>query len=190
MALAYLKIGNNLCVIFHCEKVLEVDENNCKALYRLSTAYVNRGDYDNAEKSLKRAMKIEPNNMELRDLAGKIKQGRKDYYKKEKEMGGRVFNLKTKKGTFFETVIESIKKIVLFIPYTIMNLISDIFGTIVNFIMDLWIIKVPIGILKKGSNMITGLINKVLSIPGNIWKFVYSRLPWPLRRKSIITKKE
>lgn len=46
-----------------CTKVLETDDKNVKALYRRAQAYMNLVELELAEKDIKKALEIDPNNM-------------------------------------------------------------------------------------------------------------------------------
>lgn len=62
-ALGYLKLDCNNEVIKDCQKVLEIDSGNVKALYRLAKAEGNRGQFTIAAKHMKTVTEIEPSNM-------------------------------------------------------------------------------------------------------------------------------
>lgn len=61
-ALASLKMGETIEAIKFCDKVLEKNSNNVKALYRKAQAYQQRQDYDEAINYFKKVLEIEPEN--------------------------------------------------------------------------------------------------------------------------------
>uniref|UniRef100_A0A915LZ51 peptidylprolyl isomerase n=2 Tax=Meloidogyne incognita group TaxID=654580 RepID=A0A915LZ51_MELJA len=61
-ALASLKMGDTLEAIKFCDKVLEKNATNVKALYRKAQAYQQRQDYDEAINYFKKVLEIEPEN--------------------------------------------------------------------------------------------------------------------------------
>ncbi|CAK5085982.1 unnamed protein product [Meloidogyne enterolobii] len=61
-ALASLKMGDTLEAIKFCDKVLEKNSTNVKALYRKAQAYQQRQDYDDAINYFKKVLEIEPEN--------------------------------------------------------------------------------------------------------------------------------
>lgn len=74
-----MKLNNNNAAIFHCEKTLAISPNNCKALYRLSVCYTNKGEFNTAEQILQKAIQQEPNNDDCKNLMLKIQQEKRDY---------------------------------------------------------------------------------------------------------------
>jgi len=139
LALAYLKLGENFKVIFHCKKVLEIDDANCKALYRMSLAYTNRGDYDEASELLKRALLIEPLNNELNLLKERIKKEKNDYAEKQKELRRRIFAVGKKETT---TNCQQMRSIVFsFVVVIIFRIIQTIVW-IKNLITRLWLVRI------------------------------------------------
>ncbi|KAK6192466.1 hypothetical protein SNE40_003928 [Patella caerulea] len=59
----------NLChsgrAISYCKKVLELDKNNCKALFRFGKALRQVSEFDRARNYYRRAQKLEPHNKEI-----------------------------------------------------------------------------------------------------------------------------
>jgi Tfp pilus assembly protein PilF len=71
-----LTLNLNLSII-HCKKTpaapldaikcakeaINIDENSCKAHYRLALSYKQLNDFENAKLSMKQAVLLEPNNL-------------------------------------------------------------------------------------------------------------------------------
>ena len=64
--LASLKLGDFDQCIVEATKVLENDANNSKLLHRRAVAYINQADYDKAQTDLEEAIKLDPQNVELK----------------------------------------------------------------------------------------------------------------------------
>jgi len=187
-----LKLGNTLAVIFHCEKVLKIDENNCKALYRIAVAFTKRGEYDKAEESLRKALKLEPNNSEMRALSEEIKKERKDYKESQKVMGKKMFGSTSNKSTLMGKISNMIWYILLMIITYFKRIIFDpiwnLLTKIINTISSLWIIqflikmyKSCINLIKKPFTMIHSLIKKVFALPREIVMYLYSWRKTPIK---------
>lgn len=73
-----------------CTKVLETDNKNVKALYRRAQAYMNLVELDLAEKDIKRALEIDPNNMDVRKGYRTLKEKVKEYDRKEAQFYGSI----------------------------------------------------------------------------------------------------
>ncbi|VWU50850.1 FK506-binding protein (FKBP)-type peptidyl-prolyl isomerase [Hepatocystis sp. ex Piliocolobus tephrosceles] len=84
--------------INHASKVLKLDKNNIKALYKLGIANMNFGFLEDAKENLYKAALLNPNNMEIRNsyelCISKLKEARK----KDKLTFGGMFN----KGSLYE----------------------------------------------------------------------------------------
>lgn len=65
LSLCYLKQGNHDQCIKNCEAVLAVESNSVKILYRMGISYINLGDLISAEKHLKKAYLIAPDEKEV-----------------------------------------------------------------------------------------------------------------------------
>lgn len=157
LAFVYLKTGNNLGAIFHAEKALEIDPQNCKALYRLAVACANRGDYARSEDALRRAMAKEPGNSEMQLLKDRIASERKDYLKKTKEVSKRAFaapkepanenrtKSRSSLGMLFGLVLLPIRLLV----GRIIDWIWGIVVAVVDYAMNFWIVRVPVNVCIK-----------------------------------------
>ncbi|KAL9237859.1 hypothetical protein vseg_012357 [Gypsophila vaccaria] len=74
-----------------CTKVLELDGNNVKALYRRAQAYIHLVDLDLAEKDIKKALEIDPENKEVKMEYRLLKEKVKEYNKKDAQFYGNIF---------------------------------------------------------------------------------------------------
>lgn len=75
-ALAYSKLDLNHEAILDCKKVLKLDKNNSKALFRMGKCQVSRGNFKQASESFKNLIQIEPSNElaknELKEVETKL----------------------------------------------------------------------------------------------------------------------
>ncbi|XP_073039272.1 LOW QUALITY PROTEIN: peptidyl-prolyl cis-trans isomerase FKBP62-like [Primulina eburnea] len=74
-----------------CTKVLELESTNVKALYRRAQAYTNVGDLDLAERDIKKALEIDPDNREVKLGYKALKEKAKEYNKKDAKFYGNMF---------------------------------------------------------------------------------------------------
>lgn len=62
LASCYLKNGSYESVIDLCEKVLNVDANNVKALYKKGMAHIEENDFEKAHNCFQKVLQLEPEN--------------------------------------------------------------------------------------------------------------------------------
>lgn len=74
-----------------CTKVLELESQNVKALYRRAQAYIETADLDLAEIDIKKALEIDPSNRDVKLEYRTLKQRQIEYNKKEAKMYGNMF---------------------------------------------------------------------------------------------------
>lgn len=74
-----------------CTKVLELDGNNVKALYRRAQAYIQLADLDLAERDIKKALEIDPDNREVKMEYRLLKEKVREYNKKDAQFYGQIF---------------------------------------------------------------------------------------------------
>ncbi|KAJ8748170.1 hypothetical protein K2173_000578 [Erythroxylum novogranatense] len=74
-----------------CTKVLELDSQNVKALYRRAQAYIQLADLDLAEFDIKKALDIDPNNREIKLEYKTLKEKMRELNKKEAKFYGNMF---------------------------------------------------------------------------------------------------
>lgn len=75
-----------------CDKALEIDEQNCKALFRKGQAFVNMKAWDKATECLQKAVSVEPNDKGIRRELEKAKKGQEADLMKEKQMYAKMFS--------------------------------------------------------------------------------------------------
>lgn len=91
LAAAQLKQKSFKDVIQNCGKVLEIDANNVKALYRRAQAYMGTADYLEAEMDLKKAREAEPDNKDLAVTYARMRKQLKAANRKEAAMYSTIF---------------------------------------------------------------------------------------------------
>lgn len=74
-----------------CTKVLDVESQNVKALYRRVQAYIQTADLELAEIDIKKALEIDPNNRDVKLEYRALKEKQKEYNKKEAKFYGNMF---------------------------------------------------------------------------------------------------
>ncbi|KAL0451916.1 UNVERIFIED_CONTAM: Peptidyl-prolyl cis-trans isomerase FKBP65 [Sesamum latifolium] len=74
-----------------CTKVLEIDGKNVKALYRRAQAYLNLVELELAEKDIKKALEIDPNNRDVKLEYKILKEKVKEYNRKDAQFYGSIF---------------------------------------------------------------------------------------------------
>ncbi|KAL5550469.1 hypothetical protein UlMin_000645 [Ulmus minor] len=75
-----------------CTKVLELDSQNVKALYRRAQAYIQLVDLDLAEMDIKKALEIDPENRDVKLEYKILKEKVKEYNKKDTQFYGSIFS--------------------------------------------------------------------------------------------------
>eukprot|EP00884_Botryococcus_braunii_P020782 jgi/Botrbrau1/7388/Bobra.0316s0031.2 len=91
LAAAQLKLMEFMKAVDACNKVLEKDSQNVKALYRRAQAYLGRQDFVEAEQDIKAALTLDPASRDLRSLHQQWKRASAEYAKKEKQIFGNIF---------------------------------------------------------------------------------------------------
>ena len=74
-----------------CTKVLELESQNVKDLYRRAQAYIQTADLELAEIDIKKALEIDPNNRDVKLEYRALKEKQKEYNKKEAKFYGNMF---------------------------------------------------------------------------------------------------
>ena len=91
IAAVSLKLGDYAKAIANCSKVLAVDPNNIKALFRRSQAYMHRSDFIEAECDIKMAHDLEPQNRDVIAQYKTLKQQMKNSSAREAKMYSTMF---------------------------------------------------------------------------------------------------
>ncbi|KAG2580128.1 70 kDa peptidyl-prolyl isomerase-like [Panicum virgatum] len=79
-----------------CTKVLELDSQNVKALYRRVQAYMQLADLELAEADIKKALEIDPDNRDVKLEYRALKEKIKEYNKKDAKFYSNMFAKMTK----------------------------------------------------------------------------------------------
>eukprot|EP00955_Chlamydomonas_euryale_P003286 35252-Chlamydomonas_euryale.AAC.5 len=79
-------------VIDSCNKVLEADPDNLKALFRRAQGFLGQQDFLEAELDIKRGLCIEPESPDLLSLSKRLKAAQKALNKKESALYGKMFS--------------------------------------------------------------------------------------------------
>uniref|UniRef100_A0A0C9QRE4 peptidylprolyl isomerase n=1 Tax=Wollemia nobilis TaxID=56998 RepID=A0A0C9QRE4_9CONI len=90
-AACQLKLKDYKQAIKLCTKVLEIESQNVKALYRRAQAYIQTADLELAENDIKKALEIDPNNRDVKLEYRTLKEKQKEYNKKEAKFYGNMF---------------------------------------------------------------------------------------------------
>jgi len=91
LALVFLKQNETHEAIKHCEKVLEEDKTNVKALYRRAQAYQNQNDFDLAIKDYETVLTVEPDNKAAQGQIVICKKKMAELAQKEKKLYVNMF---------------------------------------------------------------------------------------------------
>ena len=91
LAMCYMKLEAWSKVVPNCKDALSFDENNVKALYRRGKAFFKLKKIDDANKDVKRALKIVPEDKQLLKLKKHIDASIKKAKAREKKMAQAMF---------------------------------------------------------------------------------------------------
>jgi len=91
LALAYLKIKNPDQALRVCNEALSIDENSLKALYRRASVYYEKKNWDAANKDVKKAIEVAPEDKAIKKLGDRIEAQMKRQKMKEKKMAQKMF---------------------------------------------------------------------------------------------------
>ncbi|KAK4526301.1 hypothetical protein GAYE_SCF22MG4215 [Galdieria yellowstonensis] len=85
------KLGNPNGVLKQCNKGLELDSINVKALFRRASAYLRMSEVLLAEKDLKRALELDPSNVALKKKMRELRQVKAEQDAKDRRLFGNMF---------------------------------------------------------------------------------------------------
>lgn len=91
LAAAQIKMRDFVNAKRECDKVLEIDEHNPKALFRRGQAEYGLTDYEGALKDFTLLNKLEPKDRAVLAELKKAKKGHLEHTKKERERYGKMF---------------------------------------------------------------------------------------------------
>jgi len=86
-----MELGDYTEVYYTCSKVLDIDTNNVKALYRRGKSLSIRNEFEKAKEDLVEAAKLAPNNKEIRQEYEALKNKIGLWKQKEKELFSGIF---------------------------------------------------------------------------------------------------
>ncbi|XP_076142577.1 inactive peptidyl-prolyl cis-trans isomerase FKBP6 [Alosa pseudoharengus] len=96
LSLTYFRLERPTTSLKYGQRVLEMDPNNAKALYRCGQAYLELGDHEKAADFLTKAQIKMPFNKDINNLLLKLQESYSECLEKEKEMCSKMFaNLKS-----------------------------------------------------------------------------------------------
>jgi len=95
LAAAQLKLKLYADSILNCNKALDIDSSNAKALFRKGQAHSRTNDFEKAKADLLEAIHLSPKSKEIRDEYEAVKQKEESYKQKERDMYKGLFNKKT-----------------------------------------------------------------------------------------------
>lgn len=91
-----LKLNNFKEAINLCSKVLDVEFNNVKALFRRAQAFIESADLDLAELDIKKALELDPENREVKMVQKRLKQLQAENNRRDAKMYANMFSQLTK----------------------------------------------------------------------------------------------
>eukprot|EP00871_Galdieria_phlegrea_P005774 jgi/Galph1/684/GphlegSOOS_G5420.1 len=86
------KFGNVNDVVKQCNKALELDSINVKALYRRAGAYLRMAEVLLAENDLKRALELDPNNVAVKKKMRELRQVKTEQDAKDRRLFGNMLS--------------------------------------------------------------------------------------------------
>ncbi|EDO43207.1 predicted protein [Nematostella vectensis] len=91
IAACHLKLGNNFKCIKACNKALDIDKENIKALFRRGKALLNLKDYEKSKEDFTQVLELDPKNREAREQLKIVNGMLKDHHQKEKKLYSNIF---------------------------------------------------------------------------------------------------
>ncbi|XP_078369415.1 peptidyl-prolyl cis-trans isomerase D-like [Oculina patagonica] len=87
-----IKLGDNAGAVADCNEVLDVDENNIKALYRKGQANTNMKDFEQAKLDLQAAAKLAPDDKSIKSESARLKKLIEEKRNKDKQIYSKLFS--------------------------------------------------------------------------------------------------
>lgn len=91
-SLCHLKLKDFYSTETECNKALEIEPNNVKAIYRRGQSYYSRGDYEQSLNDFKRIKDLEPENKAAQNQMSLCLQQIRAYEKKQKSLYANMFS--------------------------------------------------------------------------------------------------
>jgi len=92
MAAAYLKEGNYTKAVNYCNKVLSLELNNVKALFRRGKAYLELNNLEKAQEDLKNAERVDPDDKSIQKELQALKKRQQEQDKKQQKFYSAMFD--------------------------------------------------------------------------------------------------
>jgi len=86
MAACQIKLKDYKSAWLSCEKALDIDVKNVKAIFRRGQSYAGQGDFEKARQDMIAAIKLDPKNKDIRAAYEDLKKQELDYKKKQQAM--------------------------------------------------------------------------------------------------------
>eukprot|EP01116_Phalansterium_solitarium_P009441 TRINITY_DN23585_c0_g1_i1.p1 TRINITY_DN23585_c0_g1~~TRINITY_DN23585_c0_g1_i1.p1 ORF type:complete len:471 (+),score=192.18 TRINITY_DN23585_c0_g1_i1:116-1414(+) len=91
LAACELKLGQLSDCKGYCDKALEIDPLNVKALFRRGCVFAAQDNWAEAFRDFERALELDPKNKDVRDELAKLKKKQAEQNKKDKQLFGGMF---------------------------------------------------------------------------------------------------
>eukprot|EP01052_Picozoa_sp_SAG31_P037450 SAG31_NODE_4838_length_2913_cov_2.769367_3_plen_168_part_00 len=91
LSMCFLKQERYEKAVDRATKVLEIESDNARALYRRGTARMNLNDYDRARADLETAEKLEPEDKQIKSSIAKMNKRLKQHEQKERKAYAKMF---------------------------------------------------------------------------------------------------
>ncbi|XP_020342285.1 peptidyl-prolyl cis-trans isomerase FKBP5 [Oncorhynchus kisutch] len=91
LAMCYLKLREYALVVENCNKVIELDEKNEKALYRRGKARLFRNEFSLAMSDFKLVLQVNPSNRAARDQVSICQRNIREHHEKDKKIYANMF---------------------------------------------------------------------------------------------------
>lgn len=91
LAMCYLKLNDSHLAAQQCDKALELDSDNVKALFRRGQALQNKADYDLAKQDFERVVELDPQNKAAKNQVTVCVRKMKQIKEKEKKLYAGMF---------------------------------------------------------------------------------------------------
>ncbi|KAH9519285.1 Peptidyl-prolyl cis-trans isomerase fkbp4 [Bulinus truncatus] len=98
LAACELRLGNDIKVIEHCDKALELSKENAKAFFRRAQAHQNRKDYALAVQDYQKVVTLEPDNKAAKNQVIVCKKKIQEEHQKEKKLYANMFSKMTQQS--------------------------------------------------------------------------------------------
>lgn len=178
LTLWYLKEGDYRNVVSYADKLLQMNPDNVKILYRRGLALAHLNEFEKSKEDLSKVRKLEPNNKEVNHAIKTLKQKRLEYKYKTQKICEKVFH-KDNVGDWPEGKKEEVKDLFEEENKMEINLQEGTVSYYINKALEITF-AVPLiiykGCLEKPAMKLVKFGSKVVELPdklpiiGNWWK--------------------